>query len=188
VSLRWYAIYTRPRWEKKVNTLLQQKGIESYCPLNKVRRRWSDRIKTVEEPLFKSYVFVKIDDEEKTNVRMTDGVVNFVYWDGKPAIIKEKEIQVIRRFLDEYEQVEVHKMHFEPNERVRVTAGPMMDQEGNKLPGRIMEINEEDVLMDFNHPLAGKELHFTGEITDVRMATSEELEHGHIHGPGGHHH
>ena len=130
MSLRWYAIYTRPRWEKKVNTLLQQKGIESYCPLNKVRRRWSDRIKTVEEPLFKSYVFVKIDDEEKTNVRMTDGVVNFVYWDGKPAIIKEKEIQVIRRFLDEYEQVEVHKMHFEPNERVRVIAGPMMDQEG----------------------------------------------------------
>jgi transcription antitermination factor NusG len=138
VSLRWYAIYTRPRWEKKVNTLLQQKGIESYCPLNKVRRRWSDRIKTVEEPLFKSYVFVKIDDEEKTNVRMTDGVVNFVYWDGKPAIIKEKEIQVIRRFLDEYEQVEVHKMHFEPNERVRVIAGPMMDQEG-----QIMELKNK---------------------------------------------
>ncbi|HEV7622062.1 MAG TPA: transcription termination/antitermination NusG family protein, partial [Flavisolibacter sp.] len=52
MSLKWYAIYTRPRWEKKVNGLLIQKGIESYCPLNKVRRKWSDRIKLVEEPLF----------------------------------------------------------------------------------------------------------------------------------------
>jgi transcription antitermination factor NusG len=62
VNTKWYAIYTRPRWEKKVNFLLQGKGIESYCPLNKVRRKWSDRIKTIEEPLFKSYVFVKIDE------------------------------------------------------------------------------------------------------------------------------
>jgi transcription antitermination factor NusG len=69
VNTKWYAIYTRPRWEKKVNFLLQGKGIESYCPLNKVRRKWSDRIKTIEEPLFKSYVFVKIDEEARTNVR-----------------------------------------------------------------------------------------------------------------------
>jgi transcription antitermination factor NusG len=58
---KWYAVYTRPRWEKKVAALLLHKGIESYCPLNKVRRRWSDRTKTIEEPLFKSYVFVKTD-------------------------------------------------------------------------------------------------------------------------------
>ena len=86
MSSRWFAIYTRPRWEKKVNHLLLQKGIESYCPLNKVRRKWSDRIKTIEEPLFKSYVFVRIADEERTPVRMTNGVVNFVYWNGKPAL------------------------------------------------------------------------------------------------------
>ena len=85
MTAKWYAIYTRPRWEKKVNHLLQGKGIESYCPLNKVRRKWSDRIKTIEEPLFKSYVFVKIDEEARTNVRMTDGVINFVYWNGKPS-------------------------------------------------------------------------------------------------------
>lgn len=61
---------------------------------------------------------------------MTDGVVNFVYWNGKPAVIKEKEIQVIKRFLDEYENVAVQKIDFQPDERVRITAGPMMDQEG----------------------------------------------------------
>lgn len=133
MSLKWYAIYTRPRWEKKVNGLLSQKGIESYCPLNKVRRKWSDRIKLVEEPLFKSYVFVKIDESARTKVRMTNGVVNFVYWNGKPAIIKEKEIQVIRRFLDEFENVEVTKINFEPDDRVKVISGPMMEQEGKVL-------------------------------------------------------
>jgi transcription antitermination factor NusG len=133
MSIKWYAIYTRPRWEKKVNGLLIQKGIESYCPLNKVRRKWSDRIKLVEEPLFKSYVFVKIDESARTNVRMTNGVVNFVYWNGKPAIIKEREIQVIRRFLDEYENVEVSKINFIPEERVKVVSGPMMEREGKIL-------------------------------------------------------
>ena len=98
-----------------------------------MRRKWSDRIKTVEEPLFKSYVFVKIDDEDRTAVRMTNGVVNFVYWNGKPAIIKEKEIQTIKRFLDEYENVEAVKIDLAEGDRVQVVAGPMMDKEGKVL-------------------------------------------------------
>src|SRR3954462_7485695 len=130
MASRWYAIYTRPRWEKKVNTLLSEKKIESYCPLNKVRRKWSDRIKTIEEPLFKSYVFVRIEDSDRTNVRMTGGVVNFVYWDGKPAVIREKEIQTIRRFMNEHENVELMRMDLSRDERVRISSGPMMDQEG----------------------------------------------------------
>src|SRR5215211_2950612 len=138
MSAKWYAVYTKPRWEKKVAGLLLQKGIESYCPLNKVRRKWSDRMKTVEEPLFKSYVFVKIAEEDRARVRMTDGVVNFVYWNGKPAVIKEKEIQTIKHFLGEYENVEAIKMDFTPEERVRVVAGPMMDQEG-----RVIEIKNK---------------------------------------------
>ena len=113
--------------------MLLEKGVESYCPLNKVRRKWSDRIKTIEEPLFKSYVFVKISEDQRTNVRMTNGVVNFVYWNGKPAIIKEKEIQTIKRFLDEYENVEAVKMNIGPEDRVRIVSGPMMDQEGKVL-------------------------------------------------------
>jgi len=133
VATKWHAIYTRPRWEKKVNGLLESKGIESYCPLNKVRRKWSDRIKTIEEPLFKSYVFVKISDEARGEVRLTDGVINFVYWNGKPAFIKEKEIQTIKRFLDEHENVELVKMEFKPSQRVKIIAGPLMDQEGKVL-------------------------------------------------------
>lgn len=138
MGAKWYAIYTRPRWEKKVNGLLVEKGIQSYCPLNKVRRKWSDRIKTIEEPLFKSYVFVKIEDADRTSVRMTSGVVNFVYWDGKPAIIREREIQTIRRFMNEYEHVNVVPIQLIPDDRVRIQYGPMMDQEG-----RVLEVKNK---------------------------------------------
>ncbi|MFI5187687.1 MAG: UpxY family transcription antiterminator [Chitinophagales bacterium] len=136
LNRKWYAIYTRPRWEKKVNTLLSEKGLESYCPLNKVKRRWSDRLKTVEEPLFKSYVFVKVGDEEKAIVRMTTGVINFIYWNKKPAIVREKEIQIIKRFLNEYENVEVYPKELKLNDRVRITAGSLMDHEGKVLDVR----------------------------------------------------
>jgi len=133
LSSKWLAVYTRPRWEKKVNKLLIEKGLESYCPLNKVRRKWSDRVKLVEEPLFKSYVFVKVNDEDRSKVRMTNGAINFVYWDGKPAVIKEKEIAAIRRFLDEYENVEARPVDLKLNQTVRITNGTLMDKEGKVL-------------------------------------------------------
>jgi len=133
LSSKWLAVYTKPRWEKKVNQLLTEKGVESYCPLNKVRRKWSDRVKVVEEPLFKSYVFVKVSDDDKTNVRMTNGVINFVYWQRKPAVIKDREINVIKRFLNEYENVELRPMELKVNQRVIITTGPLMDHEGQVL-------------------------------------------------------
>lgn len=64
----------------------------------------------------------------------------------------------------------------------------MTDAEGNPLVGKVISINDDGVEMDFNHPLAGYDLHFIGEVLEVRAATAEELDHGHIHGPGGHHH
>lgn len=95
-----------------------------------MHRKWSDRVKLVEEPLFKSYVFVKVNEEQRTPVRMTDGVINFVYWDGKPAIIKDREIESIRKFLDEYENVSLIKLEIRDDQKVRITSGAFMDQEG----------------------------------------------------------
>ena len=114
---KWYAVYTKPRWEKKVYALFLAQDITAYCPLNKVKKKWSDRYKIVHEPLFKSYVFVQVEENEMTKVRMVGGVVNFVYWNGKPAIIKEEEINTIRRFLNEYEHVEAEPLHFIPGNR-----------------------------------------------------------------------
>jgi transcription antitermination factor NusG len=119
-----------------VHLLLTEKKIESYCPLNKVRRKWSDRIRTVEEPLFKSYVFVKITDEEQTKVRMTHGVVNFVYWLGKPAAVKNAEIEVIRKFLNEYENIIVEPIKLQPENKVKIRQGIFMDKEATVLKVR----------------------------------------------------
>src|ERR1700688_1588847 len=106
---KWYVVYTKPRWEKKTEGYLLKENIECYCPLNKVTRKWSDRKKTILEPLFKSYVFVKVDDNQKWHVVDIPGVLNYVYWLGKPALIPEREIEAIRNFLQEYDQVFIRK-------------------------------------------------------------------------------
>jgi len=101
----WYAVYTKPRWEKKVAAMLLEKGIENYCPVNKVTRQWSDRKKVVMEPVFKGYVFVKLEDNKKWQVKDVNGILNFVYWLGKPAVIRDEEIDTIRKFLNEFKRL-----------------------------------------------------------------------------------
>jgi len=127
----WLAVYTRPRWERKVNESLQAEGITTFCPLTKVLRQWKDRKKKVEEPLFKSYVFVHVDMKERALVRYVTGVVNFVYWLGKPAVIRPAEIETIKRFIGDYEdvQVEFTRMPIVPGTVVRVRQGLMMGHE-----------------------------------------------------------
>jgi len=129
-SKNWYAIYTRTRWEKKVARQLDQKGIEYYCPLVKVRRQWSDRKKIVFEPLFSSYVFVKMDEKEQMQVRNLEGYINLVYWLKKPAIVRAEEIDAIKKFLNEHDQVHLEKVNVNLEDRVKVVAGPFMELEG----------------------------------------------------------
>ncbi len=75
------------------------------------------------------------------------------------------------------------------SERVKTGAElPMLDSEGHQMHGLVIEVGEKHVTMDFNHPLAGYDLHFSGSILEVRDATQDELDHGHVHGPHGHHH
>lgn len=126
----WYAVYTKPRWEKKVAELLTKKNIENYCPLNRVRKQWADRKKTVDEPLFTSYVFVRVTEHEQIKLRNTDGVINLVYWIGKPAIIKNEEIEIIKEFLSEHQQVSLEKISVKVNDLVQVIGGALMNYEG----------------------------------------------------------
>jgi transcription antitermination factor NusG len=124
----WYAVYTKPRWEKKVFALLEKSGLEAYCPLNRVRKKWSDRVKWTEEPLFKSYVFVKVRSEELTEVRQVNGVVNFVYWLGRPAVIRDSDIQVIRKFLNDYDDITVTSIEVRKDDKIMIQKGALMDK------------------------------------------------------------
>jgi transcription antitermination factor NusG len=128
---RWYAVYTRPRWEKKVAENLTDKKIENYCPLNKVLRQWSDRKKIVLEPLFTSYVFVRTTKQLLFEVRKVNGVINLVYWLSKPAVIREEEIECIKDFLSDHNNVKLEKSSVHINDTVRITKGPLMEYEGN---------------------------------------------------------
>ena len=126
----WYAVYTRPRWEKKVSSLLDDKGIEHYCPLNKVTRQWSDRKKVVLEPLFKGYVFVQVAEDKKWDLMNVNGIVNYLYWLGKPARIRDEEIDTIRKFLNEFDGVEVVEGLLPVNSTVRIKQGVLMNYHG----------------------------------------------------------
>lgn len=128
---QWYALYTRPRWEKKVADMLEKKKVEVYCPLNKVQKQWADRKKVVLEPLFASYVFVYITEQEHLGIKQTDGVVNFVYWLNRPAVIRNEEIDTIKKFLHEYDHVSVERTQVNLNDRVRIINGPLMMWEGH---------------------------------------------------------
>lgn len=129
---KWFVIYSKPRWEKKIDASLLMKGIESWCPLNKIEKQWTDRKKIIEEPLFKSYVFVKINQAEKTEVLMTPGVLNFVFHLGKPAVIRDIEIDNIKRYLlvDTSKVELIDGATFKESTKVRISQGVFLDTEG----------------------------------------------------------
>ena len=126
----WYALYTRPRHEKRVFEDLANRRIEAFLPTFKVRRRWSDRYKIVEEPLFKNYLFVKIDyDHRYYDTLRPYGAVAFVMFDGKPAEVPEDEIEAIRRLVTSELPYDPHP-YLKIGRKVRVRSGPLEGCEG----------------------------------------------------------
>jgi len=125
----WYALYTRSRYEKKVDQLLREKGVTSFLPLNEVYHRWSDRYKKVLVPLFSCYVFVFIALRDRFPVLHTDGVIKLVSFNGIPATIADHQIDSIKRILDEKMKVDPIEF-FIPGKKVKVKRGPLKGVEG----------------------------------------------------------
>jgi transcription antitermination factor NusG len=140
----WMVVYTRSRCEKKVDMLLQNQKIQSFCPTIKTKRRWVDRTKTVELPLFGSYLFVNANPKEQLLVRQTFGVVNFVNHCGKPVRIDEAEIQRIKYLVDLYD----HDVEAVPIPRIKI--GDDLKIENGLLldwQGEVIKINGKSVVM-----------------------------------------
>ena len=133
VNSEWYVLYTKFRWEKKVIKKLTNYNIEFYCPLHRVNKQWSDRKKITFEPLFTSYIFVKLEDPKKFPFKFIDGAVSFVYWLNKPAIVRSEEINTIKRFLNDYEHVKIEKTAVSINDNVKILSGPFLEREGKVL-------------------------------------------------------
>ncbi len=128
---KWYAIYTKPRWEKKVARLLDDKKIENYLPLQKTLKQWSDRRKWVHEPLFRSYVFVYIIQNEYLPTLQTPGVVRFVTFERRPVAIPPVQIEAIKVFIATGEEMIQETEDMNVGDRVIVTRGPLKNLEGS---------------------------------------------------------
>ena len=97
--MKWFVLYTKPHHELKVANNLRKIGIRTYCPVFNQIKQYSDRKKKVEKPLLQSYVLVKIEDKERKEVFNVAGVVRYLYWLGKPAIVREHEVEMMEKYL-----------------------------------------------------------------------------------------
>lgn len=125
----WYVLYTKPRTEKKAAERLAKMGIEVYCPVIKTVRQWSDRKKKVEIPLFTSYIFVNLEDKERNRVFNADGVVRYLFWLGKPAVVRQEEIDTIREWLNEKEIESVEVTDIQKGDTVKIETGMFKGEE-----------------------------------------------------------
>jgi transcription antitermination factor NusG len=131
--MNWYVIYTKSRYEKAVADKLNLLGIEVYCPLLKRKKLWSDRWKWVEEPLFRSYCFVSLEEKDKDLVFSVPGVVRYVYHCGQPATIREKEMNLLKKWLNEYDHDSLEAGNLNVNDRIRIRSGALLDKEAKVL-------------------------------------------------------
>jgi transcriptional antiterminator RfaH len=127
--MNWYVVYTKPKWEKKVAEKLSQAGIECYCPLITQMKQWSDRKKKVEVPLFNSYVFVQLQDVDRNSVFQVPGVVRYLFWLGKPAIVRDEEINVIKRSLQDSKVSDISVTSIQVGDRIKLESGAFSNQD-----------------------------------------------------------
>lgn len=132
----WYALYSRSRYEKKLHTLLSKQSIESFLPLVRTLKQWSDRKKWVEEPLIRSYVFVRITEREYFTVLNTPGAVRYVFFEGKPAEIPEWQINALKKAVEVGKDFEISSDHFGSGDRIIISRGPFRGVEGELLEVR----------------------------------------------------
>ena len=125
----WYVVYTKPKWEKKVAEKLAEVGIECYCPLITQIKQWSDRKKAVEVPLFNSYVFVQLEDGNRNAVFQVSGVVRYLFWLGKPAIVKDGEIEIIKTSLSAPNISDISVTSIQVGDRIKLETGAFSNQD-----------------------------------------------------------
>lgn len=135
---KWFAIYVKSRYEKKVRERLDDIGIESFLPLITRVKQWSDRRKKVEEPLFRSYLFVCISNSDYYNVLNVNGVVKFICFEKKPVVVPENQILAIKSYIcdTDLHDIECDNIDLKEGELVKIKSGQLKD-----LTGRFVKIN-----------------------------------------------
>ena len=133
---RWYAAYTKSRSEKKVHARLMEAGFEAYLPLQRKRHQWSDRLKWVEEPLIRSYIFICVDERGYYDAINIPGLVCYVTFEGKAAPIPDRQIDVLKLLLNEGAEMEVSNERFSPGQKIIVISGTLVGMQGEMVEYR----------------------------------------------------
>ena len=151
----WYVLYTKPRNEKKVTERLSEKGFEMYCPLIRTVRQWSDRKKKVQVPMFPGYVFTHVTELERPQVLFDPGVLNYVFWLGKPAVIRDHEMLALKQIAEAGEEIKIEGSGFEKGQFVTIPEGPFKGLTGriDKLDSRkvIVFVEQLDCMVSFKY-------------------------------------
>ena len=130
---KWFVFYTKSRQEKKVKDLLDKREFEVFLPLHKVVRQWTDRKKKIEVPLFNSYIFVREYEHNISSVLQTPGIAWNIRLNGKPAILRDRELEVIKRFIATGLTLETSALDreaFQKGDRAIVIDGPLAGLDG----------------------------------------------------------
>jgi transcription antitermination factor NusG len=135
-TYKWYPVYTNPRAEKKACEALTSKGIETYLPLHRQLKQWSDRKKWVEEPFIKSYLFVHIKEHEQAEVLMTKGISRFIYFSGKITAMPDRQINELKLIMASPYELEVTEENLQPGEKIVIKAGPLKGLSGEMISYR----------------------------------------------------
>ena len=135
-ELYWYAAYTKSRTEKKILERLTENGFEAYLPIQRKRRQWSDRLKWVEEPLIKSYIFIRVNEKQYYDAINTPGLVCYVTFEGKAAPIPDWQIDLLKKLLNEGAEMEFSGERFAPGEKIIVVKGTLVGMQGEMVEYR----------------------------------------------------
>ena len=156
----WLVIYTKPRWEKKLADQLTAKGFTVYCPTQRVKRRWSDRTKWIDQPLFSSHIFIHIEPERRDAVYFTPGFVRFLFWNKRPAQVRETEIDTLKRWLNDFDHEAISIQPLATGSHVTVKSGPLQGRDGIVLEqrGTKLELYLEDLQVKVSVDLSKTEL------------------------------
>jgi transcriptional antiterminator RfaH len=126
----WYALYTKSRAEKKVESFLKEQGVDAYVPVQKVLRCWSDRKKIIEVPLVRSYVFVHLSQYNKNKVNYIPGMARIVSFDGQAIPVTKEEIRWLRLLEGSNSESVEPKIFFKKGEQVEIIAGALKGLQG----------------------------------------------------------
>lgn len=140
---KWLVLYTRARWEKKIQYKLNEQGIECYCPLKVVYHQWADRKKKIELPLFTCYVFVRVSRSQQEKALQTMGVLSYIHYMGRPAVVRDSIIDDLKQQLATFKDAEVISLSsLNIGDRIKIKNGIM----GNK-SGKVVQVQGKYVLM-----------------------------------------